>query len=140
MILLIIGYRLFRHLHYLDFRTKVMETDFLNRFNDTVIDVPSEDMYYLLQTFASMAMARDIVDIEFIECVTTDLFRVGFTNVITRDSCYKIVRDLLVNITSKNTELISCLLYLMKKSLKLVRGNKTTLVAATEIIMLPSSG
>lgn len=140
MILLIIGYRLIRHLHYLDFRTKVMETDFLNRFNDTVIDVPSEDMYYLLQTFASMAMARDIVDIEFIECVTTDLFRVGFTNVITRDSCYKIVRDLLVNITSKNTELISCLLYLMKKSLKLVRGNKTTLVAATEIIMLPSSG
>lgn len=104
----------------IDYKGKVLGCDFLDRFNDTVIDVPSEDMYYLLQTFASMAMARDISDIEFIQSVTTDLFRVGFTNIITRDNCYKIIRDLLVNITSKHTELISCLLYLLKKNLKLV--------------------
>lgn len=123
---------------------KVEQSISLERFNDTIIDVPAEDMYYLLQTFASMAMARDITDIEFIQCVTTNLFKVifshfflslslllngfsflkqiGFTNVITKDNCYKIVRDLLVNITSKHTDLISCLLYLLKDNFKLVRS------------------
>lgn len=85
-----------------------------------VIDVPAEDMYYLLQTFASMAMAREMIDIDFIRCITTDLFKVGFINALTRDNCYKIVRDLLVNITSKHTELISDLLQLLRENFKVV--------------------
>lgn len=92
----------------------------MNRFNDTIIDVPSEDMYYLLQTFASMALARETIDMDFIQCVTVDLFKVGFTNVITKDNCYKIVRDLLVNLTTKHTVLLSNLLFLLKENFKLV--------------------
>lgn len=96
----------------------------MEHFNDIVVDVPAEDMYYLLQTFASMALAREINDIEFIRRVTTDLFKVGFTNALTRDNCYKIVRDLLVNITSKHTDLISDLLTLLKENFKLVKHLK----------------
>lgn len=48
------------------------------------------------------------------------LHKVGFINVITKDNCYKIVRDLLVNITSKHTELISSLLFLLKENFKSV--------------------
>lgn len=97
-----------------------MYLDFLNRFNDTIIDVPAEDMYYLLNTFSSMALAQSNTDLEFVRCVIVDLFKVGFTNIITKDNCYKIVRDLLVNITMKHTELISNLLFLLKDNFKLV--------------------
>lgn len=97
-----------------------MHSSFLDRFNDTVIDVPAEDMYYLLNTFSSMALARSSTDLEFIRCITIDLFKVGFTNIITKDNCYKIVRDLLVNITIKYTDLLSNLSFLLKENFKLV--------------------
>lgn len=105
---------------FADFQKKASQVAFLEHFNDIVVDVPAEDMYYLLQTFASMALAREMNDLEFIRRVTTDLFKVGFINALTRDNCYKIVRDLLVNITSKHTELISDLLTLLKENFKLV--------------------
>lgn len=60
-----------------DFKAKASETNFLERFNDIVIDVPAEDLYYLLQTFASMAMSREIIDFDFIYCITIDLFKVS---------------------------------------------------------------
>lgn len=104
----------------IDFQLKASQSAFLEHFNDIIVDVPAEDMYYLLQTFASMALAREMNDLKFIRRVTTDLFKVGFINAITRDNCYKIVRDLLVNITSKHTELISDLLTLLKENFKLV--------------------
>lgn len=63
-----------------DYKSIVSSSDFLDKFNDTVIDVPAEDMYYLLQTFASMAMARPWSDCDFIYCVTTDLFKVYSTD------------------------------------------------------------
>lgn len=56
---------------------RIFLPDFLNKFNDSIIDVPAEDMYYLLQTFASMALAREIEDFEFINRVTIDLFKVS---------------------------------------------------------------
>lgn len=107
-----------------DFQLKASQSAFLEHFNDIIVDVPAEDMYYLLQTFASMALAREMNDLEFIRRVTTDLFKVGFINALTRDNCYKIVRDLLVNITSKHTELISDLLTLLKENFKLVSINE----------------
>lgn len=65
-------------LNIVDFQEKISQSAFLEQFNSIVVDVPAEDMYYLLQTFASMAMARDTVDIDFIRCITTDLFKVSF--------------------------------------------------------------
>lgn len=62
----------------IDFQAKTDQSAFLEQFNDIVIDVPAEDMYYLLQTFASMALARELNDIEFIRRVATDLFQVNF--------------------------------------------------------------
>lgn len=137
-----------------DFKVESTQSAFLDLFNDIVVDVPAEDMYYLLQTFASMALAREMDDIEFIGRVTTDLFmvcsysffneknvnfphshyffnilnmlnisndiQIGFINALTRDTCYKIVRDLLVNITSKHTVLISDLLLLLRENFKKV--------------------
>lgn len=90
-----------------------LSADFLQRhFNDTVIDVPAEDMYYLLQTFASIAQSRDAagVDRALIECVMLHLFEIGFINAATTASSYKIVRDLLANITDESPALLSALL------------------------------
>lgn len=54
-----------------------MSSNFLDNFNDTIIDIAPEDMYYLLQTFSSMALSRNANDdYEFIERVTLDLFQV----------------------------------------------------------------
>lgn len=64
-------------LNILDFQVVVSQSAFLEQFNFIVIDVPAEDMYYLLQTFGSMALARDFTDIDFIRCITTDLFKVS---------------------------------------------------------------
>lgn len=66
------------YISLLDYKAIVSAADFLDKFNDTVIDVPAEDMYYLLQTFASMAMARPWSDCDFVYCVTTDLFKVRY--------------------------------------------------------------
>lgn len=51
----------------------------MQHFNDTIADVPADDLYYLLQTFASIAQSRDAgeqVDRELIESVLIDLFEV----------------------------------------------------------------
>lgn len=66
-------------LNILDFQVVISQSAFLEQFNFIVIDVPAEDMYYLLQTFGSMALARDITDIDFIRCITTDLFKASVT-------------------------------------------------------------
>lgn len=58
-----------------DFKGKIMDgSNFLIHFNDTIVDVQADDMYYLLQTFSSMAMAQS--NLEFIERITLDLFQV----------------------------------------------------------------
>lgn len=62
-----------------DFQVRASQCAFLEQFNDIVVDVPAEDLYYLLQTFASMALSREINDLDFIRCVTTDLFKVTHT-------------------------------------------------------------
>lgn len=58
-----------------DFRTLASHPDTLDHFNDTIIDVPAEDMCYLLQTFNSMALARPEKEFDFIYCVAVDLFK-----------------------------------------------------------------
>lgn len=57
---------------------KAGQSDFMEKFNDTIIDIPAEDMYYLLQTFSSIAMARKENDWQLIEQITLDLFKVRF--------------------------------------------------------------
>ncbi len=45
-------------------------------FNDSLVDVPSDDLYYLLQTFSSMALSRDLKEWDFVVRVTMDIFQV----------------------------------------------------------------
>lgn len=60
-----------------DFKHENLTTsECMQKFNDIIIDVPAEDMYYLLQTFYSIALSRKMDDFEFIERVTFDLFKV----------------------------------------------------------------
>ena len=54
-------------------------TEFNVTFNDVIVDVPIEDVYYLLQTLSSMALARQIIDMQFIGRVVHDMFRVYIT-------------------------------------------------------------
>lgn len=61
-----------------DFMNKIHQTEFMEKFNDSIIDIPVEDMYYLLQTFSSIALAREKSDWDFIQRITLDLFKVGF--------------------------------------------------------------
>lgn len=49
-------------------------------FNDSLVDVPSDDLYYLLQTFSSMALSRDLKDWDFVVCVSMDIFHVRLDN------------------------------------------------------------
>lgn len=58
-----------------DYEAIVMLSNILEKFNDTIIDVPAEDLYYLMQTLSSMAMARSEKDFKFIHRVTIDLFK-----------------------------------------------------------------
>lgn len=112
-------------------------------FNDSLVDVPADDLYYLLQTFSSMALSRELQEWDFVVRVTMDIFQVkicanlcglstdqnfvvqiGFVNESTKELCYKISRDLMVNITTLHPFLISSILAEIKENYETVRANK----------------
>lgn len=90
-----------------NFKEKIIDKNFENKFNENNVDVPAEDLYYLLQTFSNMILSRDENDWDFIKLATLHLFEIGYVNKITREICYKTTRDLLINITTKYPVLIS---------------------------------
>lgn len=55
------------------------------------------------------------------------MFQIGFTNAITKESCFKNVRDLLATITTKHTSLISSILVILKENFRYVERNATYL-------------
>lgn len=61
-----------------DFIGRCTSADILIQFYDAVVDIPAEDLYYLLQTFTSMALSRmdKPNDHSFVERVTLNLFEV----------------------------------------------------------------
>lgn len=100
-----------------NFKEKIIERNFENKFNENNIDVPAEDLYYLLQTFSNMILSRDRNDWDFIKLATLHLFEIGYVNKITKEICYKTTRDLLLNITTKYPELISELFIYFKSQI-----------------------
>ncbi|XP_055633796.1 ectopic P granules protein 5 homolog isoform X2 [Toxorhynchites rutilus septentrionalis] len=98
-----------------DFRTKCIGDDRRDKFRNSLFEMPSEDLYYLLQVFSSMALARESSDIEFVEAVTLNLFDIGYLNEYTKDFCYKAVKDLLLNIVTKYPSLVTNLLQSLKQ-------------------------
>lgn len=59
-----------------DFRAKCTGDNRRDQFRNSLFEMPSEDLYYLLQVFSNMALAREPSDIEFVEAVTLNLFDV----------------------------------------------------------------
>ncbi|XP_044731405.1 ectopic P granules protein 5 homolog [Chrysoperla carnea] len=84
---------------------------FKMQFEEIVKKLPDAEIYYLLQTFANMALSRTQKDDwDFIQLATINLLHVGFTSVSTRENNSKHVRDLLSNLTVKHPILISTIL------------------------------
>lgn len=65
-------------MQFTDFKGRCTSADILIQFYDAAVDIPAEDLYYLLQTFSSMALSRinNASDSLFVERVTLNLFEV----------------------------------------------------------------
>lgn len=72
----------FIQVQYNDIPTKVEDGNFMRQFNDVIIEVPADDLYYLLQTFGNMILSRDKSDWDFIRIVSIRLFEVRLINII----------------------------------------------------------
>lgn len=68
-------------------------------FNESLVDVPSDDLYYLLQTFSSMALSRDLKEWDFVVRVSMDIFQVCNLLISFRPCCrYKTLSFRLVSL------------------------------------------
>lgn len=101
-----------------DYRDKLWERDCREQFEEKLEKLEDAEVYYLLNTYANMALARSNDDMEFILAATMDLLQVGFISKSTRDACSKSARILLTHITSKHPHLISSVLRKVKDNLE----------------------
>ncbi|XP_066999967.2 ectopic P granules protein 5 homolog [Anabrus simplex] len=93
-----------------DYGYKLIDDQLRLQFEEKLTTMPEAESYYLLTTFANMAMARGPADKDFVREVTLDLFQIGFLSSATQESCSKTARVLLSNITSKHPTLLSDIL------------------------------
>lgn len=114
-----------------DYSKKIWELELRTQFEDKLNSLEDGEVYYLLNTFANMALARSENDIDFIYSATVDLLKVcflfpcqeivfliyiffdiqvGFISDNTKDSCSKSARILLTHLTSKYPNLLSDIL------------------------------
>ncbi|XP_076765337.1 ectopic P-granules autophagy protein 5 isoform X1 [Xylocopa sonorina] len=90
------------------------------KFEEKLSTMPGDESYFLLTTFANMAMARTDKDYDFVRTVTIDLFQIGFLSEKTQDSCSKDARSLLSNLTNKYPSLLSDILQKLRNNFALV--------------------
>lgn len=100
-------------------------------FEERLLDMPGDESYFLLTTFANMAMARSNRDYDFIRATTIDLFQIGFLSEKTQESCSKDARSLLSNLTSKHPRLLSDILHKLHDNFTCV--GKLSLYLFTEL-------
>ena len=105
----------------------------LKQFEEKLSDMPGDESYFLLSTFANMAMARSEQDYEFIRATTMDLFQIGFLSKKTQDTCSKDARSLLSNLTSKYPSLLSDILLKLRDNF--ISVGKLSLYLFTELKM-----
>ncbi|XP_014203959.1 ectopic P granules protein 5 homolog isoform X2 [Copidosoma floridanum] len=101
------------------------------QFEEKLSDLPGDESYFLLTTFANMAMARTHEDYEFVRAATVDLFQIGFLSSKTQESCSKDARSLLSNITSKYPSLLSDIIFKLKDNF--VSVGKLSIYLFTEL-------
>ncbi|CAB0036559.1 unnamed protein product [Trichogramma brassicae] len=100
-------------------------------FEEKLSHLPGDESYFLLTTFANMAMARTYQDYEFVRAATIDLFQIGFLSSMTQESCSKDARSLLSNLTIKYPSLLSDILVKLKDNFESV--GKLSLYLFTEL-------
>ncbi|KMQ96888.1 ectopic p granules protein 5-like protein, partial [Lasius niger] len=101
------------------------------QFEEKLGSMPGDESYFLLTTFANMAMARAHKDYDFVRTTTIDLFQIGFLSEKTQESCSKDARSLLSNLTSKYPTLLSDILQKLKDNF--VSVGKLSLYLFTEL-------
>ncbi|XP_058795354.1 ectopic P granules protein 5 homolog isoform X2 [Phymastichus coffea] len=101
------------------------------QFEEKLSNLPGDESYFLLTTFANMSMARNTQDYEFVRATTIDLFQIGFLSSKTQDTCSKDARSLLSNITSKYPSLLSDIITKLKDNF--VSVGKLSLYLFTEL-------
>ncbi|XP_044253867.1 ectopic P granules protein 5 homolog isoform X2 [Tribolium madens] len=98
---------------------KLWDRNFRIQFEEKLSALADDELYYLLNTFANMALARESDEMDFIEAATKDLLQVGFISEMTQDICSKSARTLLTHITSKHHHLLSMILKYIKENIEL---------------------
>ncbi|XP_011312078.1 ectopic P granules protein 5 homolog isoform X2 [Fopius arisanus] len=116
---------------HLEWETELNSPPIRKQFEEKLIDMPGDESYFLLTTFANMAMARGVQDYDFIRATTIDLFEIGFLSEKTQESCSKDARSLLSNLTSKHPSLLSDILFKLKDNFGAV--GKLSLYLFTEL-------
>ncbi|CAG9856312.1 unnamed protein product [Phyllotreta striolata] len=100
-----------------DYSRKIWEKELRGQFEEKLGCLEDAEVYYLLNTFANMALARGDADMGFIHSATLDLLHVGFLNAATQESCSKSARILLTHVTSKHPHLLSNILKEVKDNM-----------------------
>ncbi|XP_051171465.1 ectopic P granules protein 5 homolog isoform X3 [Leptopilina boulardi] len=118
-----------------DFEMSQWETELnspkiYKQFEEKLSNLPGDESYFLLTTFANMAMARTD-DYEFVRATTIDLFQIGFLSKKTQDTCSKDARSLLSNLTDKYSSLLSDILLKLRDNF--VSVGKLSLYLFTEL-------
>ncbi|KAM0728306.1 Ectopic P granules protein 5-like protein [Formica fusca] len=114
-----------------DWETELDCPELHKRFEEKLGNMPGDESYFLLTTFANMAMARAHKDYDFVRTATIDLFQIGFLSEKTQESCSKDARSLLSNLTSKYPTLLSDILQKLKDNF--VSVGKLSLYLFTEL-------
>ncbi|KAL3265466.1 hypothetical protein HHI36_009670, partial [Cryptolaemus montrouzieri] len=99
-----------------DFSKSIEDEALKDQFVEKLSDLTDAEIYYLLNTFANMALARNEED--FIEIATMDLLQIGYINEATQEICSKTSRILLTHITSRHPYLLSVILRKVKDNMK----------------------
>ncbi|XP_063706197.1 ectopic P granules protein 5 homolog [Culicoides brevitarsis] len=97
-----------------NFVEKCSDPQLIKKFVNNIVEMQSEDLYYLLQVFSSMACSREMYDWDFIQTVTLGLYEIGFVNETSRELSYKSVKDLIAAIATKFPAIISVIVQRLK--------------------------
>ncbi|KAJ8984461.1 hypothetical protein NQ317_012527 [Molorchus minor] len=101
-----------------DYCKKLWDAELRSQFEEKLINLEDAEVYYLLNTFANMALARGNEDMDFIHAAAEDLLKVGFISESTQESCSKSARILLTHLTSKHPHLLSDILRIVKDNIE----------------------
>ncbi|CAH0560106.1 unnamed protein product [Brassicogethes aeneus] len=104
-----------------DYSKMLWEQTLRSQFEEKVNNLEDAETYYLLNTFANMALARSDDDMEFIHTAAMDLLQIGFINESTQDTCSKSSKILLTHITSKHPHLLSNILKKVKENMETIK-------------------